>query len=354
MQRRYNLAHLILASVVALGLMLSMVCVDAQAQIVFVSNRDGHFRDDIPGIPKLPAPEIYVMAADGGNQQRLTNNPARDYAPSWSPDGKRIAFVSDRDGHVNPIHGWPASEIYVMAADGGNQLNLTNDANDDGSPSWSPDGKRIVFSSDRDNDREHNIEIYVMDADGSNPQRLTNNLTEDQHPSWSPDGKRIVFRARRPGHFESNFGITYEIYVMDADGGNEQRLTENRKNDDTPSWSPDGKRIAFMSDRKGDFQNFEIYVMDADGGNLQNLTNNRARDGSPSWSPDGERITFTTTRDGNLNSEIYVMDADGGNLQNLTNNPDRDVNPAWLNSPFSVSPAGKKFTMWGRFKQVDR
>ena len=246
----------------------------------------------------------------GGNQRRLTNHPDNDWFPSWSPDGKRIVFFSNRDGHV--IRGGSAYEIYVMDADGGNPQNLTNDFNDDRSPSWSPDGKRIVFVSDRDgfknDDGVITYEIYVMDADGSNPQNLTNDLNDDRSPSWSPDGKRIAFVSQREGHFKGAAGITDEIYVMDADGGNQQRLTENHKNDWFPSWSPDGKRIAFASDRKGDLVNFEIYVMDADGGNPQNLTNNRHR----------------------------------------------DVNPAWFNSPFSVSPAGKKFTMWGWLKQVDR
>ena len=337
MQWRYTLAHLILAIVMVLVLTLLMVCVDAQAQIAFSSNRDGNW-------------EIYVMDVDGGNQQNLSNNRSDDKHPSWSPDGKRIAFLSNRDGLRNDLR--ITYEIYVMDADGGNQQRLTENPNNDWDPSWSPDGKSIAFASDRDG--RFNYEIYVMDADGGNLQRLTENPDgdDDRHPSWSPDGKRIVFSARRDGHFENKFGITYEIYVMDADGGNQQRLTENRKNDWYPSWSPDGKRIAFAADRKGDLVNFEIYVMDADGGNQQRLTENRGDDESLSWSPDGKRIAFMSDRDGNF--EIYVMDADGGNLQNLTNHPHGDEDPAWLNSPFSVSPSGKKFTMWGRLKQIDR
>ena len=339
MQRRYSLAHLILASVVALGLTPLMVCVDAQARIAFSSEREGN-------------PEIYVMDADGKNQRRLTNNRHEDWSPVWSPDGKRIVFFSNRDGHVHVIRGVPTYEIYVMDNDGGNLQRLTNNPNDDRSPSWSPDGERIVFQSNRDKDNPGNYEIYVMDTDGGNQQRLTDNPNQDELPSWSPDGKRIVFSSVREGHFENKFGITDEIYVMDNDGGNLQRLTENRKNDWFPSWSPDGKRIVFSSDRKGDFENFEIYVMDNDGGNLQRLTENRVYDWSPSWSPDGERIAFMSERDGN--NQIYVMDNDGDNPQNLTNNPHDDWCPSWFNSPFSVSPAGKKFTMWGRLKQVDR
>ena len=339
MQRRNSLAHLILASIIILGLTMLMVCVDAQAQIAFVSERAGNW-------------EIYVMDNDGENPRRLTNNPNKDVNPSWSPDGKRIVFRSNRDRHF--INGILTYEIYVMNADGQNQQNLTNNPGNDLSPSWSPDGKRIAFASfrrDEDGNLPH-FDIYVMGIDGQNQQRLTNNPNDDQYPSWSPDGKRIVFASQREEHFRGDFGITGEIYVMDDDGGNQQRLTNNRKNDWEPSWSPDGERIAFASDRKGDLENFEIYVMDADGGNQQRLTNNRSDDNSPSWSPDGERIAFSSRRDENF--EIYVMDDNGGNPKNLTNHPHGDGNPAWLNSPFLVSPTGKKFAMWGWLKQVDR
>ena len=215
MQRRYNLAHLILASVIVLVLTPMMVVVGAQARIAFSSDRAGNS-------------EIYVMDADGKNPRNLTNPPDRDYSPSWSPDGKRIAFTSERDGN---------DEIYVMDADGGNQQNLTNHPGRDSVPSWSPDGKRIAFVSDRDRLLDiHGFptsEIYVMDADGENPQNLTNNRHDDRSPSWSPDGKRIVFISYRDGHFIGDFElITSEIYVMDVDGGNQQRLTENRRNDE--------------------------------------------------------------------------------------------------------------------------
>ena len=333
MQRRENLTHLILASVVALGLTLLMAVVDTQAQIVFVSERNGN-------------PEIYVMDSNGQNQRRLTNNRGDDWSPSWSPDGKRIVFMSERAGHVHAKHGWPTSEIYVMDADGGSQQNLTNNPANDRQPSWSPDGKRIAFMSDRDGPDLH-FDIYVMDADGGNEQKLTENPNTDRQPSWSPDGKRIAFSSVRP---EEHF--SHEIYVMDADGGNTQRLTENLKTDLFPAWSPDGTQIAFASDRKADFENFEIYVMDADGGNQRRLTENREFDWQPSWSPDGERIVFSSKRDGN--SEIYVMNADGANPQNLTNNPHGDWYPSWFNSPFSVSAPGKKSTMWGRLKRVNQ
>ena len=324
MRRRTNLIPLILAVVAVLGLTPLMVCVEAQAQIAFSSNReDGSY-------------DIYVIDAAGGNLRRLTNNRGLNWFPSWSSNGKRIAFQSNKDGN---------NDIYVIDAAGGNQRNLSNNLGDDRCPSWSPDGERIVFASAG--------EIYVMDADGGNQQNLTNSDdSRDITPSWSLDGKQIAFGARRDGHFKTNHGITSEIYVMNADGGNQRRLTNNRHHEIYPAWSPHGKQIAFVSYKDADFQSADIYMIDADGDNHRRLTNNPHSDNSPSWSPDGERIAFSSFRDGNW--EIYVMDADGGNQRNLTKHDSWDLSPAWYTPPLAVALVGKTFTIWGLLKQVNR
>jgi CubicO group peptidase (beta-lactamase class C family) len=165
------------------------------------------------------------MSTDGSNQRKLTDFGAVDWFPAWSPDGSRIAFVSNRDGN---------DEIYSMNADGSDARRLTQTADADESfPAWSPDGSHISFDSNRGG----NWDVYVMASDGSDVRRLTNHPGEDWISSWSPDGQRIVFESKRDGN--------YEIYVMNADGSGQQRLTRNAVQDGDPSWSPDGSRIVF-------------------------------------------------------------------------------------------------------------
>jgi Tol biopolymer transport system component len=171
---------------------------------------------------------------------------------------------------------------------------------------------KIVFSSARDG----NNEIYVMDADGSGQTRLTSNPAADGYPAWSPDGSKIAFTSDRDGNLE--------IYVMNADGTGQTRITNNAAADVYPAWSPDGSKIAFTSNRDG---NLEVYVMNANGSGQTNLTGSAGEDSLPSWSPDGSEIAFTTARDGN--DEIYVMNDSGGGQTNLTNDPANDRHPTW-------------------------
>jgi flagellar hook assembly protein FlgD len=163
-----------------------------------------------------------------------------------------------------------------------------------------------------------------MDADGNNETNLTNHAAQDVHPAWSPDGTKIAFRSDRHGN--------YEIYTMDANGNNVERLTNHSADDGHPAWSPDGTKIAFRSNRPG---NYEIYTMDANGNNVVRLTNTTAENDAPAWSPDGTKIAFRSNRDGN--NEIYVMNAVNGNDPiNLTNqSSSSDTYPTW-------SPDGSK------------
>jgi hypothetical protein len=181
---------------------------------------------------------------------------------------------------------------------------------------------KIAFTSTRDG----NYEIYVMNADGTEQTRLTNNNANDYDPFYSPDGKKILFWTNRDGN--------YEIYVMNSDGTQQTRLTNNNYSDEQPSWSPDGKKIAFPSNRDG---NLEIYVMNADGTGQTRLTYNNAADEQPRWSPDGSMIAFNTDRDGNM--EIYVMNSDGTDQTRITYSDGRDEDPDW-------SPDRKKFAFF--------
>ena len=146
--------------------------------------------------------------------------------------------------------------------------------------SASPFGRsQIAFHSER----EGNLDIYVMNADGTGQTRLTHNHTEDSYPTWSPDGSKILFESDRDGDFE--------IYVMDTDGSNITQLTHNEAGEFSSTWSPDGSKIAFVSFRDG---SSEIYVMDADGSNQTRLTHNDLSDEAPHFSPDGSRIVSET------------------------------------------------------------
>jgi Tol biopolymer transport system component len=220
--------------------------------------------------------EIYVMNADGSNIRRLTHTPDGEEMPNWSPDGKQIVFV------LKPTTSG-SEGLYVVNADGSNVHRLANyEYVYVNRPVWSPDGGKIAFSAGvQFPDGEWESNIYVIDADGSNVQRLTQHAGSNIQADWSPDGKQLVFDSTRNG--------SWEIFVMDADGSNVQRLTHNDKVDARPVWSPDGQRIVFHSNRDGSldqpgaYSEYEIYVMDADGGNVERITSNDHYDGHPDW-----------------------------------------------------------------------
>ena len=262
--------------------------------------------------------DIYVMNVDGTEVEQLTDDPGRDVEPDWSPDGSRIVFASDRGNDPE------FTDIWVMNADGSGLTQLT-DTTLDFEPAWSPDGSRIAFSSERDG----NLEIYVMDTDGGNVMRLTNNDDLDISPAWSPDGSMIAFTK-----VDSEDGTIHDIHVMNDDGSGDTALPHPGP-DGFAAWSPDGSRIAFAGNPTG--TGVDIFVVDPDGSNITNLINDpptmNAFDRTPEWSPDGDFIAFATDRDGFPNREIYVMTDAGADPVNLTDDAAVDTDPAWSPEP---------------------
>ncbi len=268
-----------------------------------------------------------MIDSDGGNQVRLTHDPAIDADPAWSPDGTRIAFVSRRNGGVD--------SIYVMDSDGQNLTQLTKESNDS-DPAWSPDGAKIAFTRSKGG-----RQVWVMDADGGNQTRLTH-VGQNYHPAWSPDGRRIAITSSRLGG---------GIVVMDENGDNQERLTRGVWAHDNPSWSPDGQWIAHDFWHKGAM--YQIFVVRTDGGGLsKRLTRNEPHKRFPVWSPDGGTIAYVQESPFE-NTTIHLMTSNGEYLEQLSEEHDgSDTDPDWFDPVgWSVSPDANFVTMWGEIKE---
>lgn len=274
---------------------------------------------------------LEVINTDGTGQTVITANGAKeDRNPVFSPDGSKIAF--DR------MQGF-GTNIYIMNADGTNQVALTTGGDTsfqvvNSSPSFSPDGTKLAFASNRNGLRK--LEIWIMNVDGTGLVQLTTNVqlssdsggpvfSNDGAPAWSPDGSRIAFVSTRDGLTD------FELYVMNADGSNPTRLTDNPVDDRSPTWSPDSQRIAFNT---SGLSTIGINIVNRDGTNAVNVTHDG---GEPAWSPDGLKLAYVASDPNTFfKAGIFLINIDGTNTFKVTNNQFSCRSPKW--APSSSAP----------------
>lgn len=279
--------------------------------------------------PTQDGANLFTVDANGSGLTRLTGLRGVEGDSSWSPDGSKVAFVRARNPEEGPY------EIWVLNADGSGLKRLTRHRGFSIAPAWSPDGSKIVYANAAGRPP---LRLFVVNADGSGTRRLTSNRRVDySDPQWSPDGQSIAFAIIKPG--ESRRGFDSSIALIDADdGGNLRRLTRSGGPDElNPNWSPDGTHIVFEQNSLFDVRQSDIWRMNADGSDRQRITATRVHETNPVFSPDGTRIAFTSDRDNRRRSqerlgrgfELYTMALDGSAVVRVTTNRWPDLFPDW-------------------------
>ena len=264
----------------------------ARTKLTFASDRGGEAMAGT--IRERGAKDIYISDYDGANQRRVTVTRTLNLYPQWSPDARTIAYTSYSTGFPDIV----LARIY----DGVNERPLGGKFQS-WLAAWSPDGARLCFTSTKD--QSGNSELYVVNRDGSNLRRLTNNPAIDSTPTWSPTGNQIAFTSDRAG--------APQIYIIDVDGLNIQKLT-SESYCDRPTWSPAPFNEIAYEARTG--SGYDIKVMNVATREVRQLTTGQGSNESPAFSPNGRHLAFSSTRTGKR--QIYTVARDGQDVKQIT------------------------------------
>lgn len=257
--------------------------------------------------------QIFKMAPDGSGGVQLTSL-GNNVDPSWSPNGRVVAFDGDRTG---------VSQLFRMGADGTNQRNISPDGNCAAYPSWAPDGRSLVFVHYPDPQCTGAPDVWTAQGDGSRPRALTNTPNEREvMPSYSPDGSRIAFASHTsaPG--------TFAVYTIRANGSDRRRVTPTRQNASGPDWSPDGRRLVVSSG--ADESEQSLYTIDPDGRHLQRLTRPAPDvvNAQPRWSPDERFVLFSSNRYGDQ-FDLFTIRLRDGVVRKRTRTAVNELTSSW-------------------------
>ena len=267
----------------------------ARTRVAFINNQTGH-------------KELYVMDYDGDSPKRLTDDKSIDLLPRFSPDGRRLAYTSYKDG--NP-------DLFLLDLETGRAVTASDEQGLNIAGGFSPDGTRLLMTLSRGKSPN----LYVKDLASGSVERLTSHFGADSTPTFSPDARQVAFISDRSGN--------PQIFVLDLTTKKVRRLS-NLNWCDSPAWSPTGEWIAFAG-RANRKDKMDVFLVDVTGAQLRQLTHGEGSNEDPTWSPDGRLLAFSSTREGR--AQIYVMDADGSAPRRAADVPGASSTPHWSGAP---------------------